>query len=265
MKKHSIILPIILLALIFSFNLIPITNLVSANNYFEETKKAGSIIQIGEKLDYLVKWNGLTAAKMSLQTDKITKDKKTLYKLDLKLATVGIARDIFQMNNSYTAFVDTATELPQVVERDLLQGTKSEQSTLVYDQEKHTVTFANDKISILPNTHDLSSILWAIRSASLKPTGEKIAIFNSTDKKTIFSQIEVGKQEEVSLAKGVFSARQLIVKLEDQEKNFSDKYSIRVWVTDDERRVPLLITAQPSFGKIKIELLDPLSEENPEK
>jgi hypothetical protein len=267
MKKYSFILALALVISIFSFNLVHTTSLVFANNTSEEAKKVNSktssTIKVGEKLNYTIKWNGLTAAKMSLETDKITKDKKDLYRFELKLATVGLARDLFQMNNSYTAFVDTLTELPQLVERNLSQGAKTEQSALIYDQEKHTVKIANEKpISILPNTHDLSSILWAIRSASLKPNGEKIAIFNSSDKKTIFSQIETGKQEEISLAKGNFFARELIIKLEDQEKHFSDKYSIRVWVSDDEQRVPLLITAQPSFGKVKIELLSPESEEN---
>lgn len=84
-------------------------------------------------------------------------------------------------------------------------------------------------------------------------------------KKTIFSQIEVGTREELTLAKGNAFARELIVKIQDQEKVFSDKYAIRVWVTDDERRIPVLITAQPSFGKIKIELLDSEPEEENDK
>ncbi len=258
MKKYFIVL----LVLVFTFGLLPIY-FVSANNKVEDVKKASSVIQTGEKLNYAIKWNGLTAAKMSLQTDKTTKDNKTFYRLELKLATIGLARDIFQMNNSYTAFVDATTELPRIVERSLSQGTKTEQSALIYDQEKHTVTIANEKpIDIVPNTHDLSSILWAIRSASLKPEGEKIAIFNSGDKKTLFSQIEIGKREEITLAKKNSYVRELAVKIQDQEKVFSDKYVIRVWVTDDERRVPVLITAQPSFGKIKIELLDSESEED---
>jgi len=178
MKKYLAVL------LVLSFFLLPSSFFVSANNTFEEIKKVSSIIQIGEKLDYTIKWNGLTAAKMSLQTDKVTKDSKSVYRLELKLATIGLARDLFQMNNSYTAFVDTTTELPKIVERNLSQGAKTEQNALIYDQEKHTVTIANEKpIAIVPNTHDLSSILWAIRSASLKTEGEKIAIFNSGDKK----------------------------------------------------------------------------------
>ncbi|MBI4854258.1 MAG: DUF3108 domain-containing protein [Acidobacteria bacterium] len=257
MKKYLIVF----FLAIFTFNLIQVS-FAYENSSIVETKKIGSIIQIGEKLNYTIKWNGLTAAKMSLETNQVTKDKKALYKLDLKLATVGLARDLFQMNNNYTAFVDTKTHLPEIVERNLLQGTKSDQSTLVYNQEKHTVTIANEKpLAILPNTHDLSSILWAIRSASLKPEGEKITIFNSTDKRTFFAQIELGKKEETTLAKASSFARELIVKLEDKEKIISDKYAIRVWVTDDERRIPILITAQPSFGKIKIELLNSESEE----
>lgn len=255
---------LVILLLLFTIILLPTTNYVFADKTKEVVK--ASALQIGEKLNYAIKWNGLLAAKMSLQTEKATKENKPFYRLELKLATVGLARDIFELNNHYTAFVDTKTNLPTIVERQLQQGTKPEQSILIYDQEKHTVKVANEKpIAILPKTQDLSSILWAIRTASLNPDGERIALFNASDKKTSFIEVALGSLEEINSPTGKTTARELIVRLEDQEKVLSDKYSIRVWVSDDKQRIPLLITAKPSFGKVTIELLKSDEEETANK
>lgn len=246
-----------LLILLFTFSFLPSNGYVFANKELEETKKSPSILQIGEILNYTVKYNDIAAAKMSLQTDKVIKEDKSFYKLQLNLFTIGIIRDVFQMNNSYTALVDTVLELPTLVETNISQGGKLQQTALVYDQKNHTVTISDQKpITIVPQTHDLSSILWAIRSSSFKSSGEKIAFFNSSDKKVSFLQIELGTIQEIqSLALGKVLARELIIKLQDKENIFSDKYAIRIWLTNDEHRIPLLITAQPSFGKVKVELL----------
>ncbi|MFY9226232.1 MAG: DUF3108 domain-containing protein [Blastocatellia bacterium] len=258
MKKLAILL------LLFTIILLPTTNYVFADKTKEEIKT--SAVHIGEKLNYAIKWNNLLAAKMSLQTEKATKENKPFYRLELKLATVGLARDLFELNNHYTAFVDTKTNLPTVVERQLQQGTKPEQSVLIYDQEKHTVKVANEKpITIVPKTHDLSSILWAIRTASLNPEGERIALFNASDKKTSFIEVALGNVAEINSPSGKTTARELIVRLEDQEKVISDKYSIRIWVSEDKQRIPLLITATPSFGKVTIELLKSDEEETANK
>lgn len=257
----------IFLVLFFTFSFLPSSKQVFANKELEETKRATSILQTGERLNYKIKCNDIATAKMSLQTDKITKEDKAFFKLQLNLFTIGLIRDIFQMNNSYTAFVDTNLELPTLVENNISQAGKSQQTTITYDQKNHIVKISDQKpIAILPQTHDISSLLWAIRSASFKSNGEKITFFNGLNQQISFLQLELATTQEIeSLAMGKILARELVVKLQDKDKTFSDKYAIRIWLTDDERRIPLLITAQASFGKIRIELLanEENSEENP--
>jgi hypothetical protein len=74
--------------------------------------------------------------------------------------------------------------------------------------------------------------------------------------------VEVGKREEVTTAAGnKYQAVELIIKLQDQkdQKQTTDKYAIRMWVTDDAQRLPILVTAQPPFGKVRMELMETAS------
>jgi hypothetical protein len=229
-----------------------------------KSKAAAPTLQAGEKLVYSVKWNELAAAKVIMATERAAADKvKDTYRLDVQVNTIGMVKDLVQVNDRFTAYVYAANGLPFRAERDIVEGPKVEQASVVYDQEKHTVTVADNKpIAILPETHDIASLFWAIRNIKL-PSGatEKLQAFNSAEKKLFVAQIEVGQREDIATAAGKFSAIQYAIKLQDG-KQLSDKNEIRMWVTDDERRLPVLITAQPPFGKVRMELSNQADSED---
>ena len=64
--------------------------------------------------------------------------------------------------------------------------------------------------------------------------------------------VEAGETSEISTTAGKFVAVQLTVKLLDQAQ--PDKYAIRIWITKDLHRLPVLITSLLPVGKIRLEL-----------
>jgi hypothetical protein len=217
----------------------------------------------GERLNYTVKWNDMIAARVVMAADQAQdKQRGNAYKVEIKVDTVGVVKDIIQVSDQFIAFLDPKTHLPFRAERNILEGPKNEKGLTVFDQEKHLATVADEKpVAIAPETHDIASIFWAIRKIDLKSSAnEKIQGFNSGEKKMFVTFVEVGKREELTTAAGKFETVQLIIKLQDQ-KQPSDKYSIRMWITDDAQRLPVLITAQPPFGKVRMELVDSVSQQ----
>jgi hypothetical protein len=217
-------------------------------------------LQSGERLAYSVKWNDLAAAKVVMLTEEFNDKQDKGYRVEIKVDTIGMVKDIVQVRDRFIAFIDPSTRLPFRAEREILEGPKNEQEITTFDQDKHLAKIADNKaIDIAPQTHDVASLLWAIRSIDLKNgSTKKLQALNTGERKMFATIVDVGQREEITTSGGTFQAVQLTIKLQDQ-KQPSDKYSIRMWVTDDARRIPVLITAQPPFGKVRMELTDSTS------
>lgn len=207
--------------------------------------------EVNEQLIYAVSWNNLKAAKVTMTAEAVEK----LRKVEVRVETVGVARELFRVADRFTAYINDAL-LPVRAERDIQEGPKKEAGEAVYDHEKRQVVVAEEKFSILPGTHDIASVFWALRSLDLKAGSARIEGFNTVEKRPFATVVTLGKHEEIKTSRGVSKAIELIVKLQESSKTPpTDKYAIRMWLTDDERRLPLLITAKPPFGVVRMELL----------
>lgn len=216
-------------------------------------KTATNILIDGEQLDYIVKWNNLTAAKLITQTQAT--ETKGQYRVELKFNTVGVAKELVTINDQFTAIVSSLTMLPIKAEHNITEGPKILQTTSSYNQERHLVIVNNGRpIVIAPRTQDYATLFWAIRNVNFATGGEKLIAFSGSDRRTLLMQVVVGGHSTVNIAATEFAVRELLIKLPDADKNLSDRYQVRVWVTDDSARIPVLITAQPPFGTLRIEL-----------
>ncbi|MBL8152458.1 MAG: DUF3108 domain-containing protein, partial [Blastocatellia bacterium] len=261
----------------FFFCLMPVRALDSQHQSPDTTttkttaKEAKTVYNFknGEQLTYAVKWRDLRAAKVLLLTEQLS-EKESLpanpYKVEVKIETVGVAKNLVEVRDSYVAYLNPETRFPYRAERDIVEGFKKEKGSVTYDQEKLVVVNENkDSFTLIDRSHDLASILWAIRAMDLKQGNtDKFEGFNTVEKKPFTTHVEVGKREEISTTAGTFSAVELIIKMQEGKKGITDPYSIRIWLTDDEKRIPVLITAQPPFGQIKMELISSGDEEDEE-
>lgn len=205
-----------------------------------------------ERLIYAVSWNNMKAAKVTLATEVEPIGRK----VEVRVETVGVARELFRVVDRFTAYLNDSF-LPVRAERDIQQGAKKESGEAIYHHEKRQVTMADESFPILPGTHDIASIFWALRSLDLKRGSARIEGFNTVEKRPFATTVELSRYEEVKTFKGRFRAIELIIRLQENAKTPpTDKYAIRMWLTDDERRLPVLITAKLPFGVVNMELID---------
>lgn len=207
--------------------------------------------EAGERLFYAVSWNNLKAAKVTLTTEAVPLG----HKVEVRVETVGVARELFRIVDRFTAYLNDSL-LPVKAERDIQEGAKKELGEAIYDHEKRQVSIADEKFPILPSTHDIASLFWALRSLDLKGGSARVEAFNTVEKRPFAVTVELGRHEEVKTSRGMVKAVELIIRLQENAKTPpTDKYTIRMWLTDDERRLPLLITAKPPFGVVNMELV----------
>ena len=218
-----------------------------------------SPIAAGEKLNYVASWsNFLMAGRLSLSVQE-SPDKKS-FLLHADAETVGLVKALYNMSNHYDSTLEKSTLLPNLFSirsKDLSKpGAADKQSEVKFDQTKHVAKTVDDSISIAPQTYDLISIVYAMRMLDLKP-GKKYPLAGFDGKNKFSLEAEVMGTESVDVGGEPNRGIKVAVSYGKDGETPNDENEIRIWFSEDVKHTPLIISANPPFGLIKVELRIP--------
>lgn len=165
--------------------------------------------------------------------------------------TTNAAARIFVAKDQIDSYVDPQGLLPFRTVLNLVEGSRRLNQTLNVNQDTGTVTLENGtKIEVPVGTHDYLSFFYALRMFPLVIAKRNaIPVLVENKPKTVF--VTATKREQIGLGTRMISAIALTITTDDPEP---DKYQLRLWVSDDNRRLPLRITAATQIGPVRADL-----------
>lgn len=171
--------------------------------------------------------------------------------LQVSAQTTNALQHLFVANDLINSYVDPKTLLPFHSELNLVEGRSRSNVKLTIVQDYGTATTADGvRIEIPVGTHDYLSFFYALRTFNLAPPRKSgISLLVNNKPKTLF--IEALKREQIQLGAQTVPAIQVLLTTDDTP---ADKYQLRIWISDDRRRLPLRITAQTKLGPIRADL-----------
>lgn len=171
--------------------------------------------------------------------------------LGMKAQTLLAAQRIFIVNNQVNSYVDANTLLPFRTELQLQEGRDRTNQVLTIDQDRGNVTTdKGTRIEIPVGTHDMLSVLYALRSFNLTPPKRNaVSILINNRPRTLF--ITSLKREMIDLGGQRIAALQLSLTTDDPQ---GDRLGLRLWVSEDNRRLPLRLTANTPLGPARADL-----------
>lgn len=166
--------------------------------------------------------------------------------------TTGAVQRLFPVNDQINSYVDPVTLTPFRTELNLLEGRRRANDTLTIDQERGVAVIADKgtRIEIPVGTHDLISVFYALRSFNLAPQ-RRTAVSLLVNNRPLTLFITALKRETIELGAQRVPAIQLSLTTDDPQ---ADRYALRLWVSDDRRRLPLRITANTGLGAVRADL-----------
>ena len=172
--------------------------------------------------------------------------------LAVKAQTTGVAQRLFIASDQINSYVDPKALLPFRTEMNLVEGKRRLNQTLTVNQDYGTATTPNGlRIEIPVGTHDYLSFFYAVRTFNLTPPKRNaVSILVNNKPKTLF--ISSLKRETIQLGSQKIPAIALSLTTDDSQ---SDKYLLRMWVSDDKRRLPLRITGSTEIGPFRADLV----------
>ncbi|MDQ5845104.1 MAG: DUF3108 domain-containing protein [Acidobacteriota bacterium] len=224
---------------------------VSAGN---ETSLTGLPFRVGEQLNYQVFLPSIpsAAARATFQVRARSKYfNKDGVLFELNASTTNALQNIFFASDQIKSYADPKTLLPFQTEMNLAEGRRRSNIKLTINQDYGTATTEKgDRIEIPVGTHDYLSFFYALRTLNLVPPRRSaVSILVNNKPKTLF--ISALKREPLQLGSQTISAIQVSLTTDDPE---ADKYQLRVWLSDDDRRLPLRITAVTKLGAVRADL-----------
>jgi len=169
----------------------------------------------------------------------------------VKAQTLAAFANIFFANDQINSYVDPNRLLPFRTELNLIEGRRRTNQVLTIDQDRGTaVTDKGTRIEIPVGTHDYISVIYALRSFNLTPP-KRNAVTMLVNNRPLTLVITSLKRETIQLGGQQIPAVQLSLTTDDPQP---DKYALRLWVSDDRRRLPLRVTATTAIGPVRADL-----------
>ncbi|GKS58980.1 hypothetical protein YTPLAS18_25070 [Nitrospira sp.] len=214
----------------------------------------------GERLTYELSWMGITAgtAVMGVEAAEPV-DHHPLLKLLTTANSSPFVTRFYPVHNRVESWIDADTLVPQRMSFQRREGKRKNDFQYVFRQAEGKVTAVKDgqaaEIDIATGTQDTISCLYFARSNVLLIPGTSTFLNVHHDKKNYTLEVRVEGIEQLEGRWGRQEAVRLLVVMPFQGI-FLNEGNVRVWLSNDARRVPLLMKAKVIIGSVVAKLVD---------
>lgn len=176
----------------------------------------------------------------------------------------------YKVNDRFESFVDENSLLPLLALRRIRETDFIRDEDLVFDRKSSKVTFKNNikgKTRIIPassGTMDILSAVYYLRSVKL-PSADgigdiKISYIFSDSLRT--STIKFLGKETLQTDFGEVEC--IMIKPQVLKGSvFSSSFPLKIWITNDNNRIPVLVESEIVMGKVRVELVSWKGLKNP--
>lgn len=217
-------------------------------------------VPASESLSYTAEWRLIHAGNARLKWSAAGGG----WKSGLELESVGLVSRLYKVNNEYSSLLNSALCAGSSVMKTN-EGSKRRETTVKYDAErlkavylerdlvKNTVADSHE-IDIRACEHDVVGALYRLRAMNVPP-GEGVQLPISDGKKTITARVDAQERETVKIEGRKYET----IRYEAHLFNgvlYRRRGRLFVWITDDERRLPVQIRVRLPFyiGTVTLQL-----------
>jgi hypothetical protein len=225
-----------------------------------ESRSAALPFFVGEELIFEVRWMGLLAGSASMAVSgQVTRDGHDVYHIRSLAESSPFFSLFYYVRDMGETFVDVRELHPWYFRLDQHEGSRVVQHTVTFDQQRgvaiHTKNQeAPQEVKVPVGVHDSLSSFYMLRTLPLR-VGQSIHLHTFANGKTYDVEVQILRREKVEAYWGPVDA--LVVRpLMRFEEILRQKGDVLIWVTDDDRRLPIRMRTAIKVGSIEATLID---------
>jgi hypothetical protein len=210
---------------------------------------------VNEKLTFDINYGFINAGTATMEVARLIEyENRPCYQVITRAKSNSFFSTFYKVDDRVESIIDAIGIFSWRFEKNLREGRYRADRVYTFDQRRRVVYYKNDTISTPPFVQDALSVLYYVRTQKLKP-GMSLFIDNFTDGKLYPLEVKVLKRERVKVKAGVFDC--LVVEpLLKSVGVFRHQGRLRVWLTDDRLKMPVMMKSKVVVGSITAELTD---------
>ncbi len=211
----------------------------------------GKKLKRGEKMLYSIEYAGINAGYSYMRVDsELTwaRDRRAYHIVNETWSNPTFSF-FYRVHDRVESFIDYERMTTLRFQKKLREGKYQHEEVVDFDQDQNKAYYSTGQVvDMVPEARDiLLSLFWA-RLFPLE-VGKSIYIENHTDKKNYPLEVKVYRRETLKTIFGKIDCLVVEPVLRDPGL-FENKGRLWVWLTDDDRRIPVLMKSKIIIGSI---------------
>ncbi len=209
----------------------------------------------GEFLKFSIDYGFVNAGWAEMEVLSIVEYKGRLtYNIQTKAGTNKTFSLIFPVEDRVVSLLDTEEFYSLRHEKHLSEGKYHADRWFTFDQENHRAISKGYDIETYPRVLDILAAFYYFRTLEFEP-GDTFFLPNHTDGKNYPLRVAVLRREEVKVPAGTFQTI-VVEPILKSPGLFEHKGNVYIWLTDDEKKMPVLMKTRIVIGSIDASLTE---------
>lgn len=221
----------------------------------------GAPFRPGEKLTYDLYWEFIHAGTALLEVSPVEEfEGASAFHFVMTVKTNSVIDRFYKVRDTIESFTDKPLSRSLMYRKKQEEGRHRRDIMVRFDWDKSQAEFSNfgkrqKPVPIVAGTFDPLSILYAMRLIPLKEN-TIVETPVSDGKKCVIGMARILGREKIRVGDKRFETHVLEPDLKDLGGIFrkSQGAKVQIWVTDDERRIPVKVTSKVAVGYFVAEL-----------
>lgn len=212
----------------------------------------------GERLTYNVGYKFITAGQAVMQVGEqpTTVSGRPCYNVRFDVRTTSTFDKFFKVRDLYQTYVDVDGIFPWRFEQTVREGNYSRDFSANIDQRAHMAKTTDGSFKTPPFVHDILSAFYYVRALNLKGAkqGQSFLLQNFYGKDAHDLRVRILGREQVKVDAGTFDCI-VVEPLVVEGGLFKNEGRIVIYLSDDDRKIPVKVSTKVLIGSIDGELV----------
>ena len=211
----------------------------------------------GENLEYNVGYKFIVAGTGYLKIDKdpVIKSGRKSYNVKFEVRSLESLDFLYRVRDAFISTIDIGGIFSWEFKQRVREGNYKRDSRAIFDQVNHKA-FVKDKTYDIPEySHDIISAFYYVRTLDLNKfqNGQIIYLKNFFKDTTYTLGVKIHGKQECEVEAGKFNCI-LVEPLVKEGGLFQSEGSIYIWLTDDDRKMPVKVATKIPIGFVEARL-----------
>lgn len=211
----------------------------------------------GEKLEYKVGYKFITAGTgyFQIMPEPIYRHGRECYDVRFQVKSLESLDWLYRVRDQYRTVLDVSGIFPWEFEQRIREGNYRRDFRAVFDQSNNKAIVKDKSYDTPDYVHDIVSAFFYVRTLdlSLMPRDTVFYLNNFWDDSTYSLGVRIRGKETIKVDAGTFRCI-IIEPMVTEGGLFKSEGSIFVWVSDDDRKIPVKVATRIPIGFVEAKL-----------